>query len=239
MFNKETIISLIDLTYLDDQGNDAQVEALCQKANNLVTPVASICIYPRAIQTARAQLNKEIAIATVINFPTGNLALDQVIAEAEFALMQGADEIDLVIPYQNYLKHAQADNQSIELVKAIKAVCQNKCLKVIIESGELKSPQLIRQASIDAIDGGADFIKTSTGKVAIGATLDAASIMLDVIKDCKAYEVVCGFKASGGIRCEEDAISYLELAEEKLGKGFIHPKTFRFGASSLLDDLVK
>ncbi|TNF66270.1 MAG: deoxyribose-phosphate aldolase [Gammaproteobacteria bacterium] len=238
MFNKEQIISLIDLTLLDEQGHFSEIEALCQKANHIDIPVASICIYSRFIQKAQAILDKQIPIATVINFPNGDQPVSNVIQEAEFALNQGADEIDLVIPYQNYLLSNQTDEQSIELIKQIKAMCHDKILKVIIESGELKSSQLIKQASIDAVLAGADFIKTSTGKVVVGATLDAASVMLDVIKDCQNQGVLCGFKASGGIRTPKDAINYLELAQEKLGDDFIHRKTFRFGASSLLDDLI-
>ncbi|MCF6777052.1 deoxyribose-phosphate aldolase [Thiotrichales bacterium 19X7-9] len=239
MFNKEQIISLIDLTLLDEQGHFSEIEALCQKANHIDIPVASICIYPKFIQKARVILDDSIPIATVINFPNGDQPVSNVIQEAEFSLNQGADEIDLVIPYQNYLLSNQADEQSIELIKQIKAICHDKILKVIIESGELRAYQFIKQASIDAILAGADFIKTSTGKVAVGATLDAASIMLDVIKDCQNQGMSCGFKASGGIRTTKDAINYLELAQEKLGDGFIHRKTFRFGASSLLDDLIK
>lgn len=235
--NKE-IISLIDLTLLDEKGDQKAIEALCSKANALETHVAAICIYPKFILFAKKILNPDIAIATVVNFPKGDLSISEVVDQTVFALDQGADEIDLVIPYQNYQKvDVHSDDASIELVQTIKKICGDKILKVIIESGAL-SISGINQASKDAIDAGADFIKTSTGKIPTGARLDAAKIMFDAIDDARQKGVTCGFKASGGIRTKEDALSYLKLAEAKLGKAFINSKTFRFGASSLLDDLI-
>lgn len=242
MYSNKEIINLIDLTLLDEKGGFDAVKALSQKANALSTKVASICIYPKFIEKARQELNKEIKIATVVNFPLGNDSKEKVMELTKEALNAGADEIDMVIPYKNYLKMDQnkihADEISIELVKALKAICGKKILKVIIESGELKDEKLIAQASIDAVIAGADFIKTSTGKTKNGASIKAAKIMLNTIKLLNKKGLTCGFKASGGVRTKTQAEEYLNLAKDILGEKFIDQKTFRFGASGLLDTLL-
>ena len=196
-------------------------------------------MYPRFVPVARKTLKEigavDIKIATVTNFPHGNDDIGIAVAETKAAVAYGADEVDVVFPYRALM----AGNAEIgfELVKACKAACgDDVMLKVIIESGELKTPELIRAASEIAIAAGADFIKTSTGKVLVNATPEAAKIMLEVIKE---KNPAVGFKAAGGVKNAEQAADYLALAESVLGENWVSAKTFRFGASSLLGSLLQ
>lgn len=232
-------LQLMDLTTLNDNDTDASVIALCHQAKSPAGNTAAVCVYPRFVPIARKTLRdlgaSEIKIATVTNFPHGNDDIDIAVIETKAAVAYGADEVDVVFPYRALM----AGNQEIgfELVKACKAACgDDVMLKVIIESGELKTPELIRAASEIAIAAGADFIKTSTGKVAVNATPEAAKIMLEVIKE---KNPAVGFKAAGGVKNAEQAADYLALAESVLGENWVSAKTFRFGASSLLGSLLQ
>ena len=230
-------ISLMDLTTLNDDDTDQKVIDLCHKALTPAGKTAAVCIYPRFIPIARKTLRElgaeDVRIATVTNFPHGNDDIEIAVTETKAAIAYGADEVDVVFPYRALM----AGNEQIgyDLVKACKAACGDKLLKVIIESGELKTPELIRKASEIAIDAGADFIKTSTGKVPVNATLEAAEIMMTVIseKDPKV-----GFKPAGGVRDAETTAEFLNTAERILGADWVSPRTFRFGASSLLTSLL-
>ena len=234
-------LQLMDLTTLNDDDTDEKVIALCRQAKSPAGNTAAICIYPRFIPVARKALREqgtpEIRIATVTNFPHGNDDLDIALAETRAAIAYGADEVDVVFPYRALL----AGNRQIgfDLVKACKEACaaSGVLLKVIIESGELKDAALIREASEIAIDAGADFIKTSTGKVPVNATPETAVIMLGVIRD-KGVQQQVGFKPAGGVRSAEDAAHYLQLADDILGAGWADARHFRFGASSLLASLL-
>lgn len=234
-------LALMDLTTLNEDDTDEKVAALCRQANSPAGKTAAICIYPRFIPLAKKLLRKQgtpdIRIATVTNFPHGNDDVDIAVAETRAAIAYGADEVDVVFPYRALI----AGNTQIgfELVQACKAVCQdaNVLLKVIIETGELKQDALIRQASEIAIDAGADFIKTSTGKVPVNATPESAAIMLNTIRDKGVGERV-GFKAAGGVRNAEDAAIYLQLADDIMGVEWATASHFRFGASSLLASLL-
>lgn len=231
-------LQLMDLTSLNDDDNDAKVMALCQQARSPAGFTAAVCIYPRFIPLARKSLRElgaeVVRIATVTNFPQGNQDIDIAVAETRAAVAYGADEVDLVFPYRALLAGDEA--VGFELVKACKAACGDTVLlKVIIESGELKSEALIRRAAELAIDAGADFIKTSTGKVPVNATLEAARIMLQVIKEKDPH---VGFKAAGGVKDAAQAAEYLALADEIMGEGWVSQRTFRFGASSLLASLL-
>lgn len=228
----QQILSLIDLTSLNDNDTDLIIKELCQKSATEFGKVPAICIYSRFIPLAK-QLITETKIATVVNFPHGSGDLELTKYETELALNRGADEIDLVMPY--HALKIQDKNIAAKMVREIKQICASKTLKVIIESGELKTPELIREASIISIENGADFIKTSTGKVATNATLEAAEIMLNIIRQRNPK---CGFKAAGGIRSVLEAVKYLELTEEIMGKTWINSDTFRFGASALLGDVI-
>lgn len=234
-------LGLMDLTTLNDDDTDDKIIALCHQAKSPAGKTAAICLYPRFIPLARKILREQgtpdIRIATVTNFPHGNDDIDIAVAETKAAIAYGADEVDVVFPYRSLM---MGDSQpGFALVKACKAVCQaaNVLLKVIIETGELKQASLIRQASEIAIDAGADFIKTSTGKVSVNATPQSAAIMLQVIRDKGVGERV-GFKAAGGVRNVEDAAIYLQLADDIMGPGWVNSRHFRFGASSLLANLL-
>nr|WP_113865808.1 deoxyribose-phosphate aldolase [Brenneria salicis]NMN92786.1 deoxyribose-phosphate aldolase [Brenneria salicis ATCC 15712 = DSM 30166]RBP63764.1 deoxyribose-phosphate aldolase [Brenneria salicis ATCC 15712 = DSM 30166]RLM31048.1 deoxyribose-phosphate aldolase [Brenneria salicis ATCC 15712 = DSM 30166] len=234
-------LGLMDLTTLNDDDTDDKVIALCRQANSPAGKTAAICIYPRFIPLARKVLREQgtpdIRIATVTNFPHGFDDIDIAVAETNAAIAYGANEVDVVFPYRALMA---GDAQSgFALVKACKAACQaaNVLLKVIIETGELKQEALIRQASEIAIEAGADFIKTSTGKVPVNATPQSAAIMLNVIRDKDVGDKV-GFKAAGGVRNAEDAAIYLQLADDIMGPDWANAQRFRFGASSLLADLL-
>jgi deoxyribose-phosphate aldolase len=228
-------LSLLDLTNLRDDCDDAAIETLCGRAQTPHGNTAAICIWPRFVAKARQVLGTDhpVRIATVVNFPSGELAVAEVVEETQQAVRVGADEIDLVIPYKAFIG---GDEQALtEMVEAVRAACPQSCLKVILETGELKEMAKVRRASELAIAGGADFIKTSTGKVQVNATLEAADTMLRAIRDSRGK---VGFKPAGGIANVADADLYLRLAETIMGPNWIMPSTFRFGASSLLDDIL-
>ncbi len=231
-------LSLIDLTTLTNNESDSDIITLCQQANSSVGETAAICIYPKYIPVAKAQLAKQntpnIKIATVTNFPHGNDNMESAVSETREAVSLGADEVDVVFPYKALI--AGNADVGFELVKACKEACGSKVLlKVIIESGELATPELIKQASEISINAGADFIKTSTGKVAVNATPEAAKIMLNVINELNPN---VGFKAAGGVKDVDDAEVYLSLVFDILGASWLSKTHFRFGASSLLGNLL-
>ncbi|QQM31242.1 deoxyribose-phosphate aldolase [Martelella lutilitoris] len=228
-------LSLLDLTNLSDDCTEKDIEALIARAYTPYGTPAAICIWPRFVSLARQMLGTDhmIKIATVVNFPSGDMSISAVEEETEQAIRDGADEIDLVIPY-NKLK-AGNEWAASEMVRAIRFLCREPVLlKVILETGELADAALIRKAATIAIAEGADFIKTSTGKVKVNATLEAADIMLGVIREAGRK---VGFKPAGGISSVRDAQLYLSLAETVMGEGWVMPTTFRFGASGLLDDI--
>jgi deoxyribose-phosphate aldolase len=233
------VIALLDLTSLNEDDDDPRIVELCRKAMTPVGPVAAVCVFPRFVALARRSLDalggQAVGIATVINFPAGDAALESVLAETRQALDDGADEIDLVYPYRALLAGDAASG--IALVQAGKTLCEGRALlKVILETGELADPLLIRRASQDAIAAGADFIKTSTGKVRVNATAQAAEIMLGCIAEAGG---AVGFKPAGGMKTLPEAMVYLWLAERLLGRDWVSPRHLRFGASSLLDDLLR
>lgn len=228
-------IPLIDLTDLSDDGTPAQMDALVARALALPVPVAALCVWPAFVAQARAALGpSSIKLATVVNFPQGGEDVAAACAQTQAALADGADEIDLVLPWRALV--AGRDDMARNMVRGVaRALSPAAQLKVIIESGELPDARMIARASRLAIDEGADFIKTSTGKTAVSATPGAARIMLGVIREAGAN---VGFKASGGLRTLAQAREYLALADEILGSDFVSPAHFRFGASSLLDPLL-
>jgi len=232
-------ISLMDLTTLNDNDTDAKVAQLCMDAKTPAGNTAAVCIYPRFIPIARKTLalqgSATVKIATVTNFPHGNDDLAIAFAETRAAVAYGADEVDMVFPYKALI----AGNSEIgaQMVAGNRAICgANVCLKVIIETGELKTPELIKQASDICIAAGADFIKTSTGKVPVNATLEATQVMLQSIKDSGKNNV--GFKAAGGVKDAATAAQYLQMARDIMGDDWVDTDHFRFGASSLLVNLL-
>ncbi|PRD21490.1 UNVERIFIED_CONTAM: deoC [Trichonephila clavipes] len=229
-------VALMDLTTLNDSDTTQTINNLVASIEPTLGIPAAVCVYSQFVSDAKLALAErelqQVKVATVTNFPSGDEPLEQVLNETLFAIERGADEIDLVIPYKALI--GGDERKVLEYVKVSKEACGTKAqLKVIIESGEL-SDDLIATATKLAIDGGADFVKTSTGKVAVNATLAATDIMLNTIK---ASGKKVGFKAAGGVRTVTDAAEYLALAESIMGEAYLHPELFRFGASGLLKDV--
>ena len=225
----------LDLTDLTETCTDHAIDALCAKALDPRGPVAAVCVWPQFVSRARGALKGTLVrIATVVNFPAGGENVGRVTDDVQEALGDGANEIDLVLPYQA-VQRGELDIGS-EMVAAVRdMVDQGRLLKVILETGQLVEPALIETASQLAIEAGADFIKTSTGKTPVSATPEAAKIMLNAIK---ASRRPVGLKPSGGIRSMQDAALYLDLADHVMGPGWAKPETFRIGASSLYDALI-
>jgi deoxyribose-phosphate aldolase len=237
------LISLIDLTTLEGTDNSGSIARICQKALDLALkglPLpAAVCVYPPFIRLARELLKGTgISIASVAGaFPSGQSPLPIRISEVRYALDEGAEEIDMVISRGRFLERDYS--YIYDEVSAFREVSQEFLLKVIIETGELKSYEQIRKASEIVISAGADFIKTSTGKITPAATETAALVMLEVIRDeyLKSGKKI-GFKAAGGISEPEQAIHYYTLVYHQAGKPWLHKAFFRIGASRLLDNLV-
>ncbi|MEI5639825.1 MULTISPECIES: deoxyribose-phosphate aldolase [unclassified Pseudoalteromonas] len=231
-------LSLMDLTSLNDNDDEHSITALIDSIDPEVGLPAAICVYPQFVGLVKAQLQQKgwsaIKVATVTNFPSGAEPLAQVLAHTEQAIAAGADEIDLVLPYQQFI--AGDPDTPWQYVHSSKACCNGRAkLKVIIESGVLEKSKTIEEATTLAIVAGADFVKTSTGKVATNATPEAASAMLKAIK---ASGKPVGFKASGGVKSVAQAQTYLQLAADIMGPQWLTPANFRFGASSLLQDIT-
>ena len=228
-------ISLLDLTNLNDDCDNNAIELLCSKAQTAYGNTAAVCVWPRFVAKAKSCLDGTgIKIATVVNFPHGGEDVFATVAETKDAIADGADEIDLVLPYKAFAEGRSGFAETM-VVRVKEALSGAVKLKVILETGELKEPDLIRNAAELAIAAGADFIKTSTGKVPVNATPDVAEIMLDVI--AQSGKPV-GFKPAGGVRSLEDAGTYLAIAEKYMGADWATPERFRFGASGVLDALL-
>lgn len=226
-------ISLLDLTDLADDTTVDAAAALCDRAS--AASVAAVCVWPRfVVQCVAALGSTPVRVATVVNFPSGAEPLDDVVARTGGALGDGADEIDVVLPYRALLAGDTATAADVLDAVRGQATEAGARLKVIIESGELPDLAAVADAAQFAVAHGADFVKTSTGKTPVSATPEAAETILGVIRRSGG---AVGFKASGGIRTLADARTYLEIAERVMGEGWATPATFRFGASSLLDAL--
>jgi deoxyribose-phosphate aldolase len=228
----ERILSLIDLTNLNDVCTDEEVVELCTRAHGQFGKTAAVCVWPQFVELSTSLLRgTSIKVATVVNFPHGGNDVAVVVDTTVAALDAGADEIDLVLPYQSMIKGDEAS--VVSMLQAVREVVHAPDhLKVILETGELSDEHIIRRASELAIKAGADFIKTSTGKTKVSATPEAVKTMLQVIHDSGRP---VGLKPSGGIRTVADAQQYLYLADAIMGPRWATPETFRFGVSGLLD----
>jgi deoxyribose-phosphate aldolase len=227
-------LACLDLTDLGEAATEADADALCDRARTRHGPTAAICLWPRFVARARARLGcGPVRIATVVNFPIGGELIAPVVEETRTALAAGADEIDVVLPYRAFAE-GRAD-VAARLLDAVRAASSGRVLKVILETGMLREAQLIRRAADLAIAEGADFVKTSTGKVEVNATPDAARALLEAIK---ASGRPVGLKPSGGIRSLSDARLHLTLADRAMGPGWARPSTFRIGASGVLAALL-
>ncbi len=227
-------INCLDLTSLNDDDTEANIKELCVKAQTKHGHTAAVCVWPRFSSLAVDLLkDTDIKVTAVANFPDGETDIDQAVSVTKQIVESGAHEVDVVFPYRALLDGDK--DTGIQLVSACKNACgSDVTLKVIIESGELKNDDIIRQASEISLRCGADFIKTSTGKSLVSATPEAAKIMLNAIKNHGSG----GFKASGGIRDTETAALYLEIASTIMGENWINSDHFRFGASGVLTNLL-
>ncbi len=229
------LLTLLDLTSLGEDDTPEWIEALCDRARTRWGDVAAVCVYPEHVTTARRQLGPcAVRVASVVNFPDAGEHIGRVVRETRRAIAAGADEIDMVLPWRALLRGDEALCSS--MVAAVRVTCPpGKTLKLIVEAGELGSPEALRRACTIGIEAGVDFLKTSSGKVAVNATPEAAQLMLECIASMGGD---CGFKAAGGIRSLGDAATYLGLAEATLGATWVTPQRFRIGASGLLDELL-
>lgn len=226
-------LACLDLTRLNDGDTEADIAALCVRAEGRFGSVAAVCVWPRLAAFARRQLPAAIRVAAVANFPEGGS--EPALAQRDIGQIAdaGAQEVDVVLPWRAL---AAGDTAACRrLLAAARRASEGLVLKVILESGELKTPGLIAEASRMAVGEGADFLKTSTGKTPTGATPEAARVMLAEI--AAGGSNALGFKASGGVRTVADAARYLALVREALGEGACTPQRFRIGASGLLDDI--
>lgn len=232
---RQRLLSLLDFTRLQEADDRAAVGRWCTRALTPYGPVAAVCVWPCYVALCRQQLaGSGVRIATVTNFPHGDDDVSRALAETQAALADGADEVDLVFPYRTWLAGNRA--RAVELVATCKATCgPDRLLKVILEAGALPDATALAGISRDAIAAGADFLKTATGKHTVGATLSAATVMLAAIREAGG---TVGFKAAGGIRTVTEALAYLQLAGGVMGDNWINPRTFRIGASVLLDELL-
>lgn len=228
-------LPLVDLTGLDEAEDDASTAALCARA---VTPhgsVAAVCVWPRFVaQAKKALAGTKVRVATVVNFPSGSEPRPDVLLAVRKALHDGADEIDLVFPYVEWLRGEKV--KAATMVAAAKAICGPKIpLKVILEAGHFTDMARLTAACAEVIDAGGDMLKTSTGKIAAGASPETVRVLLEAAR--KAPREI-GVKVSGGVRTLGDVRAYLELADRIRGASWVRPETFRFGASGLLDALL-
>jgi deoxyribose-phosphate aldolase len=241
----ERALACLDLTSLNLDDTPERIDALCERAVMPAVGIdihpAAVCIYPKFVAQARSRVNSHgIAVAAVANFPLGTSTLDEVIAEVEQALADGADEIDVVFPFRAYLAgdHLSAG----ELVQRVSSVCHDgrrpARLKVILETGVLQDASTIKAAAAVAVANGADFLKTSTGKLEPAATPEAAMALLEVIAAAQREGQQIGLKVAGGVKTVADAATYLEMADRILQPNGAEPANFRFGASGLLNDIV-
>ena len=236
---------MIDLTTLEGKDSKGKVHAMCRKAikplekDDTIPHVAAVCVYPSLIKFAKEIVaGSGVKVASVAtSFPSGQSPLKIRIEEAKMAVSLGADEVDMVISRGEFLSGNY--EYTFREVSEMKNACEDVHLKVILETGELETYDNVRKASLIAMMAGADFIKTSTGKVQPAATLPVTLVMLEAIRDFyNETGKMIGMKPAGGIRNTKEAISYLVLVKETLGDAWLTPDLFRIGASSLLNDLL-
>jgi deoxyribose-phosphate aldolase len=223
-------LACLDLTSLNDGDTPADIDKLCAKAQGPHGPTAAVCVWPRFAAQARSLLPAGIAVAAVANFPDGSSDTQRAVRDTGQIVQAGAQEVDVVMPYRD-LAAAPA------LLAAVRRACEGLRLKVILETGELQDPALIGLACRIALEAGADFLKTSTGKTARSATPQAASLLLGAIAADPSARDRVGFKPAGGVRTVADAAVYIALTRQHLGAAAVTAARFRIGASGLLSDI--
>lgn len=238
-------LNMIDLTTLEGKDTEGKVKQMCYKAMHVsddlpgLPTVAAVCVYPNHVATAKSVLkDSQVKIASVATaFPSGNSTLNIKLEDTKLAVDSGADEVDMVISRGEFLKGNY--NFVFDEIAAIKKACGKARLKVILETGELSTLDNVRKASDIAIHAGADFIKTSTGKIQPAATMPVTLVMLEAIKDhYLKTNVMIGMKPAGGISTAKSALQYLVMLNETLGSKWMTNEWFRFGASSLANDII-
>jgi len=241
----DLVLSMIDLTTLEGKDTPGKVKQMCYKAHHLhdayagVPNVAAVCVYPSMVRIAKTALvGTDVKVASVSTaFPSGQSTREIKIADTKFAVDEGADEIDMVISRGKFL--AGEYNFVFDEIASIKEACGKARLKVILETGELCTLDNVRKASDIAIYAGADFIKTSTGKIQPAATMQVTYTMLMAIKDYyDATGIMIGMKPAGGISTSKLALHNLVMVKEILGNNWLNNEWFRFGASSLANDVL-
>jgi len=241
----ELAVRMMDLTTLEGQDTPGKIAAICSKAmrpdpvDRSVPPVAAVCVYPSLVGIAKERLEgSSVKVASVATaFPSGQSPTEIKVAETRAVVELGADEVDMVIDRGAFLSGRYA--RVFDEIVRVKEACGDAHLKVILETGELGTYDNVRRASLIAIAAGADFIKTSTGKVSPAATLPVTLCMMEVVRDVYSETGhVVGIKPAGGIRASKQAVQYLVTLYETLGPRWMTPDLFRFGASSLLNDLL-
>jgi len=238
-------VSMMDLTTLEGKDTPGKIAFLCRKAMQPLDPryevpsCAAVCVYPNFVRVAKKFLgNSSVKVASVATaFPTGLMPLRLKLQEVRSAARDGADEIDMVINRGNFL--AGEHERVFDEIFSTKEACGQAHLKVILETGELQTYDNVRLASEIAMRAGADFIKTSTGKISPAATMPVTLVMLEAIRDY-FYEtgIRIGMKPAGGIRNAKQALAYLVMVKETLGDDWLTPNLFRFGASTLVNDVL-
>lgn len=223
-------LSCLDLTLLGEADTAADVERLCERALGRFGPVAAVCVWPRHAALARARLPAAVRVAAVANFPAGGSDVVAALADVQAIADAGAQEVDVVMPWR---EPAAAP----ALLAAVREACRGLTLKVILETGARADDDAVRRACRVALDAGADFLKTSTGKAPVNATPQAARLLLEAIAGDAAARGRVGFKPAGGIRTVADAALYIGLVREVLGPAALTSARFRIGASALLDDI--
>ena len=237
-------LNLIDLTSLNGTDTEAEITAMVKKVNEFdshfpdLENVAAICVYPAMVSVVKSNLTEDVGIASVsAGFPASQTFIEVKVAETAMAVLEGATEIDVVISIGKFLEGKF--DEVFEELEELKASCRNAHLKVILETGALKNAANIKKASVLSMQAGADFIKTSTGKIPVAATVEATYIMCTAIKEWfeKTGEKV-GYKPAGGIVTTEDAVKHYTLVKQILGDEWLNNESFRFGASRLANNLL-
>ena len=240
------IVSMCDLTTLEGEDTEGKIAQMSSKAmtpdpsDASVPNAAAVCVYPSLVSTAKNIVrDSNVKVASVSSyFPSGQAPLESKIDDTQFAINEGADEIDIVINRKAFF---EGDFRKVyDEIVSLKEICGEIHLKTILEVGELETYENIKKASLIALSAGSDFIKTSTGKISSGASRETCLVMARAVREfADSGYGVKGIKVAGGIRDSKDAIRYLVIINEELGTEWLTPEYFRFGASSLLDDVLK
>ena len=240
------IVSMCDLTTLEGEDTEGKISQMAAKAikpdpsDKSIPSAAAVCVYPSLVGPIKEKvMHSDVKVASVSSyFPSGQVPMESKLLDTKYAIDSGADEIDIVINRKAFL---EGDYRKVyDEIVALKELCGNVHLKTIIEVGDLKTYENIRKASLISLAAGSDFIKTSTGKLSVGSSRQACYVMSKAVLDFYHMTgIKAGIKVAGGIRDAKDAIRYLVIVNEEMGVDWLSPDMFRFGASSLLDDVLK